>query len=97
MCRFFEDYKKNEHKDVKVDDILGAAEAMKCVKDSLNMYQVRSSKLNCLEGSRAGRLTRVHCWEFACCVEDVGAPVIHIAAASLTYSAASISSWLAEA
>lgn len=39
--RFFEDYKKNEHKDVKVDDILGAADAMKCVKDSLNMYQVR--------------------------------------------------------
>jgi hypothetical protein len=39
--RFFEDYKKNEHKDVKVDDILGAAEAMKCVKDSLNMYQVQ--------------------------------------------------------
>ncbi|WIA09108.1 hypothetical protein OEZ86_011695 [Tetradesmus obliquus] len=37
--RFFEDYKKNEHKDVKVDDILGAADAMKCVKDSLNMYQ----------------------------------------------------------
>lgn len=43
LRRFFEDYKKNEHKDVKVDDILGAADAMKCVIDSLNMYQVRSS------------------------------------------------------
>jgi hypothetical protein len=43
LRRFFEDYKKNEHKDVKVDDILGAADAMKCVKDSLNMYQVRST------------------------------------------------------
>ena len=37
--RFFEDYKKNEHKEVKVDDIMGAAEAIKCVKDGLNMYQ----------------------------------------------------------
>jgi hypothetical protein len=43
LCRFFEDYKKNEHKDVRVDDILGAVDAMKCVKDSLNMYQVRSA------------------------------------------------------
>lgn len=37
--RFFEDYKKNEHKEVKVDEIMGAAEAVKCVKESLNMYQ----------------------------------------------------------
>jgi inorganic pyrophosphatase len=37
--RFFEDYKKNEHKEVKVDDILGAAEARKVVVDSLNLYQ----------------------------------------------------------
>eukprot|EP00879_Flechtneria_rotunda_P013947 GHRR01014567.1.p1 GENE.GHRR01014567.1~~GHRR01014567.1.p1 ORF type:complete len:110 (+),score=47.44 GHRR01014567.1:804-1133(+) len=37
--RFFEDYKKNEHKDVKVDDILGADAAIKAVKDALNMYQ----------------------------------------------------------
>lgn len=37
--RFFEDYKKNEHKEVKVDDIMGSAEAIKCVKDGLNMYQ----------------------------------------------------------
>jgi inorganic pyrophosphatase len=38
-ARFFEDYKKNEHKEVVVDDILGAEEAKKVVKDSLNLYQ----------------------------------------------------------
>ncbi|GBF96300.1 soluble inorganic pyrophosphatase [Raphidocelis subcapitata] len=37
--RFFEDYKKNEHKEVQVDDILGAPEAKQIVIDSLNMYQ----------------------------------------------------------
>ncbi|KAI8467331.1 MAG: inorganic pyrophosphatase [Monoraphidium minutum] len=37
--RFFEDYKKNEHKEVKVDDILGAEEAKAIVIESLNMYQ----------------------------------------------------------
>jgi len=37
--RFFEDYKKNEHKEVQVDDILGAEEARKVVVDALNMYQ----------------------------------------------------------
>lgn len=36
---FFEDYKKNEHKEVKVDDILGAQEARKVVVDALNLYQ----------------------------------------------------------
>jgi inorganic pyrophosphatase len=37
--RFFEDYKKNERKEVKVDEVLGAATARKIVLDSLNMYQ----------------------------------------------------------
>jgi inorganic pyrophosphatase len=37
--RFFEDYKKNEHKEVLVDEFLGAEEARKSVRDSLNMYQ----------------------------------------------------------
>lgn len=35
MNRFFEDYKKNEHKEVKVDDIQGSTEALKVVKDGL--------------------------------------------------------------
>jgi inorganic pyrophosphatase len=30
---------QNEHKEVKVDDILGAAEAKQVIKDALNMYQ----------------------------------------------------------
>jgi hypothetical protein len=32
---------QNEHKEVKVDDILGAEEAKKAVREALNMYQVR--------------------------------------------------------
>lgn len=35
LCRFFEDYKKNENKHVRVDEILGAEEAIKAVKDGL--------------------------------------------------------------
>mmetsp|Transcript_15479 Transcript_15479/g.33585 ORF Transcript_15479/g.33585 Transcript_15479/m.33585 type:complete len:198 (+) Transcript_15479:76-669(+) len=37
--RFFEDYKKNEHKEVFVDEFLGADEAKKIILESLNMYQ----------------------------------------------------------
>lgn len=36
--RFFEDYKKNEHKEVKVDEFLGAEEARKVIKASMEMY-----------------------------------------------------------
>lgn len=40
VCRrFFEDYKKNENKQVQVDDIFGAEEARKAVKDAMEMYQ----------------------------------------------------------
>lgn len=35
VLRFFEDYKKNENKHVRVDEILGAEEAVKAVKDGL--------------------------------------------------------------
>ena len=35
MPRFFEDYKKNEHKEVKVDEILGREEAWKAIKESM--------------------------------------------------------------
>ena len=34
-CRFFEDYKKNEHKEVKIDDFLNAEDAKKAVKQSM--------------------------------------------------------------
>lgn len=34
-CRFFEDYKKNENKEVKIDDFLNAEEAKKAVKQSM--------------------------------------------------------------
>jgi hypothetical protein len=35
LARFFEDYKKNENKHVRVDEILGAEDAFKAVKDGL--------------------------------------------------------------
>jgi inorganic pyrophosphatase len=35
---FFEDYKKNEHKEVRVDDFLGADEARKSVEEAIQMY-----------------------------------------------------------
>ena len=34
-CSFFEDYKKNEHKEVLVDEFLGAEEARKSVREAL--------------------------------------------------------------
>ncbi|CAL5224621.1 g7337 [Coccomyxa viridis] len=36
--RFFEDYKKNEHKEVKVDEILGREEAEKAIKEAMALY-----------------------------------------------------------
>lgn len=35
VCRFFEDYKKNEKKEVKIDDFLNAEEAKKAIKQSM--------------------------------------------------------------
>lgn len=35
MARFFEDYKKNENKEVKVDEFLGAEVARKTVTDAM--------------------------------------------------------------
>ncbi|KAK9834421.1 hypothetical protein WJX74_001391 [Apatococcus lobatus] len=37
--RFFEDYKKNENKEVKVDEILGAEEACKTISESMELYR----------------------------------------------------------
>ena len=35
LCRFFEDYKKNENKEVKIDDFLNAVEAKKAIVESM--------------------------------------------------------------
>ena len=35
LRRFFEDYKKNENKEVKVDEILGREEALTAIKDAM--------------------------------------------------------------
>jgi inorganic pyrophosphatase len=35
---FFEDYKKNEHKEVRVDEFLGADEARKSVEECIQAY-----------------------------------------------------------
>lgn len=37
--RFFEDYKKNENKEVRVDDVLGADEAKAAINEALDLYE----------------------------------------------------------
>jgi inorganic pyrophosphatase len=39
MRRFFEDYKKLEHKEVKVEDFLGREEALKIIEESITLYK----------------------------------------------------------
>jgi hypothetical protein len=36
--RFFEDYKRNEHKEVKVDEFLGAEAARKTIQEAQKLY-----------------------------------------------------------
>ncbi len=39
MQRFFEDYKRLEHKEVVVEDLLGPADALRIVHDALELYR----------------------------------------------------------
>ena len=39
MTRFFEDYKVLEHKQVLVEDILGPADALKYIREAIDLYQ----------------------------------------------------------
>ena len=39
MRRFFEDYKRLEHKEVVVEDLLGPADALRIVEDALELYR----------------------------------------------------------
>jgi len=45
LRRFFEDYKKLEHKEVLVQDFLGPEDAQKAVKHSMSLYQKLFSAL----------------------------------------------------
>ena len=38
-CRFFEDYKKNENKEVRVDEILGRDAALKVIQAAMDLYK----------------------------------------------------------
>jgi inorganic pyrophosphatase len=39
MRRFFEDYKKLENKEVKVEDFLGREEALRIIDESIVLYR----------------------------------------------------------
>ena len=43
--RFFEDYKTLEHKDVVIEDLQGREEALKVVRESLELYQSSENQL----------------------------------------------------
>jgi len=45
--RFFEDYKVLEHKQVIVEDMLGVADAVRIIREALDLYrQLRRGELN---------------------------------------------------
>ena len=43
LQRFFEDYKKLEHKNVVVEEFLGPEEAYRIINDGLDLYREKSS------------------------------------------------------
>jgi inorganic pyrophosphatase len=43
--RFFEDYKTLEAKQVKVDEMLGAVEAVRVVREAIHLYQAQENRL----------------------------------------------------
>jgi inorganic pyrophosphatase len=44
--RFFQDYKQLEHKEVEVDDFMGAADATRIIREALSLYrQLRRGEL----------------------------------------------------
>lgn len=54
MCRFFEDYKRNEHKEVKVDEILGQAKALEIIKAAMVGDLPPTQQLSCCHEVLAG-------------------------------------------
>jgi inorganic pyrophosphatase len=45
LKKFFEDYKKLEKKEVKIEDFMGRVDAVRSVKEALKMYSANAAKL----------------------------------------------------
>jgi Inorganic pyrophosphatase len=48
--RFFEDYKKLENKEVKVEDFLGKEDAIRIINESIELYDKHFSKSTITKG-----------------------------------------------
>ena len=60
LCSF-EDYKKNEKKEVKVDEILGADVARKAISDAMvNINIPMHDSVACMNNARPSRAGHVH-------------------------------------
>jgi hypothetical protein len=55
-CSFFEDYKKNEHKEVIVDEFLGAEDAKRVIRDSLVSGDYQLLTCQCCTVNAAAKL-----------------------------------------
>lgn len=58
LRRFFEDYKKLEHKEVLVRDFLGPEEAMEAIRNSMILYDQKFANIQHLEMIRSEAETR---------------------------------------